>query len=78
MHAYATLVEIFEQNDLWLFDEQMTRWSKGLLSTQQRKEVERLQEQMTKLREQITVILDLADRLSKGTIEMVMAKSDEE
>ena len=67
-----------QQKDLWLFDEQLSRWSKGILSTQQRKEVERLQDQMLKLREQITVILDLADQLGKGTIEKVMAKSDAE
>ena len=67
-----------QQKDLRLFDEQLSRWSKGILSTQQRKEVERLQDQMLKLREQVTVILDLADQLGQGTIEKVMAKSDAE
>ncbi len=42
----------------------------------QRKEVERLAGQMLKLKEQIAVILELADELAKGTIEKVMAKSD--
>ena len=67
-----------QQKDLWLFDEQLSRWSKGRLSTQQRKEVERLQDQMLKLREHVTVILDLADQLGKGTTQKVMAKSDAE
>jgi len=67
-----------QQNDLWLFEEQLNRWSKGQLPAHQRKEVERLQGQMKKLREQITVILELADDLGKGTIEKVMAKSDAE
>jgi hypothetical protein len=57
----------------------MSRWpDKGSLSAQQRTEVERLAGQMKKLREQITVILALADELAKGTIEKVMAKSDVE
>lgn len=67
-----------QQNDLWLFDEQLTRWSKGPLSAHQRTEVERLQGQMKKLREQITTILALADELGKGTIEKVLSKSDAE
>jgi hypothetical protein len=66
------------QEDLWLFDEQLKRWSEATLSTQQRKEVERLQDQMMKLREQITTILALADEMGKGTIEKVLGKSDAE
>ena len=67
-------VFIEQQNDLWLFDEQLKRWS----SAPQRKEVERLQCQMMKLREQIATILALADELAKGTIEKVLSKSDAE
>ncbi|SRR5260370_23935235 len=67
-----------QQYDLRLFDEQLTRWSKEPLSTQQRKEVERLVGQMKKLHEQITMILALAEQLGKGTIEKVLAKSDAE
>lgn len=72
--------EVFttQQRDLWLFDEQLKRWSEATISAQQRKEVERLQGQMKKLREQITTILELADELAKGTIEKVLAKSDAE
>ena len=74
------VIKVFteQQNDLRLFDEQLKRWSTGTLSAQQRKEVERLQGQMKKLRGQITMILTLAEELSKGTIEKVMAKSDAE
>jgi hypothetical protein len=67
-----------QQNDLWLFDEQLKRWQSNQLTGEQRKEVERLQGQMKKLREQVKTILELADDLSKGTIEKVMAKSDAE
>ncbi len=71
-------VFITQLNDFWLFEEQLTRWSKNQLTPEQRKEVERLAVQMLKLREQVVVILDLADQLGKGTIEKVMAKSDAE
>src|SRR5690349_11147636 len=71
-------VFIEQQNDLWLFDEQLKRWSEATISAPQRKEVERLQGQMKKLREQITTILALADELAKGTIEKVLSKSDAE
>jgi len=67
-----------QQKDLWLFDEQLTRWKSGKLTGEQRTEVERLVGQMKKLREQITVILALADDLAKGTIEKIMGKSDAE
>lgn len=72
--------EVFttQQNDLWLFDEQLKRWQSNQLSAQQRKEVERLVGQMRKLREQVTAILELADDLGKGTIEKVLGKSDAE
>ena len=58
--------------------DQLKQWSETTISAQQRKEVERLQGQMKKLREQITAILTLADELAKGTIEKVMKKSDGE
>ncbi len=72
--------EVFttQQNDLWLFDEQLKRWKAGQLSTVQRKEVERLVGQMTKLRQVIDSILNLADELKEGTIEKQLAKSDEQ
>jgi len=72
--------EVFttQQNDLWLFDEQLKRWKAGQLSTVQRKEVERLVGQMTKLRQVIDSILNLADELQEGTIEKQLAKSDEQ
>jgi len=64
--------------DLWLFDEQLKRWQAETLTTEQGREVERLVEQMRQLREVDTQMLALAKDLSKGTIEKVMAKSDEQ
>src|SRR6266487_4620931 len=65
-----------QRNDFWLFEEQLKRWQSGQLTDEQRAEVTRLVEQMRRLRENNTRVLDLADELSKGTIEKVMAKSD--
>jgi hypothetical protein len=48
------------------------------LTSEQRQEVERLLEQMRRLREADNQVLALAKELSKGTIEKVMAKSDEQ
>jgi hypothetical protein len=64
--------------DLWLFDEQLQRWQAETLTPEQRTEVTRLVEQMRRLREVDHQVLALARELSRGTIEKVMAKSDEE
>ncbi len=67
-----------QRNDFWLFEEQLSRWQSGQLTDEQRAEVTRLVEQMKRLRENNTRVLELANELSKGTIEKVMAKSDEQ
>ena len=67
-----------QRNDFGLFDQQLQRWAALSLSDQQRREVERLVEQMRLLRENNEKVLTLAKELSKGTIDKVMAKSDVE
>ncbi|HLZ64299.1 MAG TPA: hypothetical protein VKR06_45805 [Ktedonosporobacter sp.] len=67
-----------QRNDFGLFDQQLRRWAALPLSDQQRREVERLVEQMRLLRENNERVLTLARELSKGTIDKVMAKSDVE
>ncbi len=67
-----------QRNDFGFFDEQLQRWAALPLSGQQRREVERLVEQMRLLRENNEKVLTLARELSKGTIDKVMAKSDVE
>jgi len=67
-----------QRNDFGLFDEQLQRWAALSLSDQQRREVERLIEQMRLLRENNEQVLTLARELSTGTIDKVMAKSDVE
>lgn len=74
------VIDVFtvQQNDLWLFDEQLRRWKTGKLTTAQRGEIERLTGQMAKLRQVIADILQLADELKRGAIEKALAKSDVE
>jgi hypothetical protein len=66
-----------QRKDFALFEEQLSRWQSGTLTDEQRTEVARLVEQMKRLRENNTRVLELADELGKGTIEKVLAKSDE-
>ena len=46
------------------------------LTATQQQEVERLEGQLTRLREVIASLLSLAEELQSGTIESVLAKSD--
>jgi hypothetical protein len=64
--------------DLWIFNEQLQGWQSEALTPEQRAEVTRLVEKMRRLREVDHQVLALARELSRGTIEKVMAKSDEE
>ena len=65
-----------QQKDFHLFDEQLQRWLAEDLTDGQRQEVERLVEQMKKMRENNAAVLALADELAKGTIEKQLGKSD--
>src|SRR6266699_3372955 len=67
-----------QRNDFRLFDQQLQRWQAGPLTDDQRREVERLVEQMRLLRENNEQVLTLARELSQGTIDKVMATSDVE
>lgn len=66
------------KSDLPLFDEQLRRWGAEKVTDAQRQEIVRLKEQMQKLHEVVDQVLELTDALAKGTIEKVLAKSDEE
>jgi hypothetical protein len=64
--------------DVFLFDEQLSRWKKGQLDSDQRLEVERLIKQAEELRKTCRLILSLAAELRKGTINRILEKSDVE
>lgn len=67
-----------QRDDLWLYDEQLRRWSEESLNRMRRREVERLHGQMVALHKVIDDILALAGELAAGTIETVLAKDDME
>src|SRR5260370_38737192 len=55
-YTVGRVIDVFtaQQDDLWLFDEQLRRGERGTLTTAQRQEVERLASQMLQLHEVIT------------------------
>ena len=66
-----------EQRDfLWVFAEQLTRWRHERPTDVQRRELDRLEGQLGRLRKVLSDILELAEELKHGTIERVLAKSD--
>jgi hypothetical protein len=67
-----------QQNDRWLYDEQLKRWGALLLTATQRQKVERLVSQLARLRQVIASNLTLANEMKGGTIEQVLGKSDAE
>ncbi len=73
------VVEVYttQSDDLWLYEEQFSRWKKETLTAQQRGEVERLSSQLERLRA-VVASVSLAGELKDGTIEKVLAKDDVE
>ena len=67
-----------QAEDVGLYEEQLSRWSKLDLASAQRWEVERLSALIPRISTRIAEILTLARELKQGTIETVMAKSDYE
>ena len=66
-----------EQRDfLWVFAEQLARWRHERPSDAHRRELDRLEGQLERLRAVLSDILKLADELQQGTIERVLAKSE--
>ncbi len=71
-------VSTTQQNDLWLYDEQLKHWGALPLTTAQRQEVKRLVSQLARLRQVIASNLALANEMKGGTIEQILGKSDAE
>ncbi|MFE4415134.1 hypothetical protein [Streptomyces sp. NPDC056821] len=68
-----------QAGDLTLFEEQAAKWGElPDLSPSRRAKLKTLDEQLAGLRELNEKVLGLADELSRGTIDTVMAASDEE
>ncbi|WP_406724640.1 hypothetical protein WJ438_08300 [Streptomyces sp. GD-15H] len=68
-----------QAGDLTLFEEQAEKWGRlSDLSPSRRAKLKTLDEQLAGLRELNKKVLALAEELAKGTIDTVMAASDEE
>ena len=66
-----------EQRDfLGVFAEQLARWRHEQPTDAQRRELDRLEGQLERLRAVLGAILELAEELQQGTLERVLAKSD--
>ena len=61
-----------------VYREQVVRWQKSNLSTDQAKEVKRLEGQVESLHEVLDAIITLATDLKDGTIDTILRKSDAE
>ena len=66
-----------EQRDfLGVFAEQLAHWRNERPTDAQRRELDRLEGQLERLRAVLGDILELAEELKQGTIERVLAKND--
>ena len=65
-------------NDLWLYEEQLSRWTKESPTERQRREIGRLTDQLSVLRSVLTLCLTPADEMKDGTIDKILAKDDVE
>ena len=61
-----------------LYREQLTRWERTELTTEQRREVDRLKLQVDDLADVLDAILSLADQLKENTIDAILRKDDAE
>ncbi len=69
-------VHTTQRNDLWLYEEQLSRWQDTTPTPAQETEIKRLQQQLDRLKGVLTACLALADELAEETIEKVLGKSD--
>jgi hypothetical protein len=65
-------------NDLWLYQEQLSRWTAQSPNERQRREIGRLIDQLSALRQVLTLCLALVDEMKDGTIDQILAKDDVE
>lgn len=63
-------------NDLWLYEEQLSRWLRSSPADRQRTEIEGLSDQLTTLRHVLTLCLAPTDEMKDGTIDTRLAKDD--
>jgi hypothetical protein len=65
-----------QRDDMWLYDEQLRRWSEGTLTEDEAREIARLKTVLGEVKARIADILAIAAELRKGAIDRIMEKSD--
>ena len=77
-YTVGRVIKVYTEqaDDVGLYAEQLSRWNRLTLTPPQRQEVDRLSEQLPRIRERISAIVALAAELKGGTIETVLGKSD--
>jgi hypothetical protein len=65
-----------QRDDLGLYEEQIARWKREPTTTAQDDELERLSQQLVKLRAAVAGILALAEALKSQTIESILRTDD--
>jgi hypothetical protein len=77
-YTIGRVIKVYTEqaDDVGLYAEQLFHWNRLNLMPPQRQEVARLSQQIPRIRERISAILELATELKGGTIETVLGKSD--
>jgi hypothetical protein len=61
---------------LWVYDEQVMRWQREVLTNEQHLMLEGMAQQLIELNSALTEILSMADAFKGKTIESILGKSD--
>jgi len=79
-YTVGRMFEVYgnHKRDFWLYDTQLKIWqeSQCQINQQQATEINRLQNQMKKLKKVVDQLLSIAEQLKENTIETVLGKSD--
>ena len=72
------VIKVFktQHNDLCLYEEQLSRWKRLTLHAHQEQEIQRLNNQVNRIKEITESILSLADELKENTIDQIMKRDD--
>ncbi len=74
------VIELYDEQlkDHWLFEEQFARWKKDNLSVEEDKEINRLTEQSSKLKDTNEEILRIAHSVEHATIDKILDMDEAE
>ena len=77
-HTVARVVQAFThtRGDVELYEEQLARWRRAALSPVQHREIDRLADELYRLRQVVDAILAIAEELKRATIERTVEESD--